>query len=68
MSDAVGNILNCPTFRIDDRKVILARVYRALFEDPDCRVEFKGLQHAYTKDETANWTARETVVRLLREI
>lgn len=67
MSEPTGNLINCPTYKIEDRKAILERTYRALFEDPDCRVEFKGLQQAYTKDETANWVARETIVRLLQE-
>jgi hypothetical protein len=68
MSDATGNILNCPTFKLADRRTILMRVYWSLFADSDCRIVVKGLHHADTQDETANWTARQTVVRLLQEL
>jgi hypothetical protein len=50
-----GNLLDCPTYKIEDRKKILNRVYFAL------------LLASKAYDE-ANWQARETIVRLLREL
>ena len=68
MRDA--NLLNCPTYKIEDRKNIVARVLGALLADPDCRYAFHGRwSNAWvppTADELANGEARETLVHILR--
>lgn len=60
----LGNLLDCSTFKIADRKAILQRVYDALLASPDAMLDFKN-QHRYTPDETANWQARQDIADLL---
>jgi hypothetical protein len=67
MSEPTGNLINCPTYKIDDRKAILARTLVALQADEDCRFGFKGEWRKLSTEEQANWDARETVNRLLQE-
>jgi hypothetical protein len=53
-----ANLLNAPTFKISDRKVIVNRVHEALLADPDCRYDFKGMWLP-THAELGNWEARQ---------
>lgn len=64
----MGNLLDLPTHRIADRIYILSRAYAALFENKDAVTSFQGLAHRWTEDEITNWLARETIVRLIREL
>ena len=45
---------------------ILRRVMSALLESPDCFYPYRGASEL-TADNIANWEARETVSKLLRE-
>ena len=62
----MANILNSPTFKIEDRKAILARVQDALLASPDCRYPARGGWTRLTEDEDANWAAREIITQLHR--
>ena len=55
-----ANLLECPRYKIEDRKSILERTFAALIDDPDAVLDFKG-GHRYTADELANWAARQTI-------
>jgi hypothetical protein len=61
----IANLLEHPTYKIEDRRRILLRILAALLADPDCRYDFKSAWK-YVEDEHANWDARESVIRLLR--
>jgi hypothetical protein len=60
----VANILDAPMFRNSDRKAILSRVQAALQASPDCRFDFKGTWKELTRDENANWDARQCILML----
>lgn len=64
MSHQLGNLLDCPMHKIEDRKSILERTFAALVDDPDAVLDFKG-GHRYTADESANWAARQTVANII---
>jgi hypothetical protein len=53
------NLFNAPMHKIEDRRVLLQRVYDALVQDADARLNFRGNWVKLTTDETANWIARE---------
>ena len=62
-----GNLLSCPMFKIEDRKIMVTRVLDALLADPDCRYNLgRGTWRQMTADETANWEARELLVQIKR--
>ena len=53
------NILDAPTFKISDRKVLVARVHGALLLNPDCRYVVAGGWKSLNHDEYGNWEARQ---------
>jgi hypothetical protein len=63
----MSNLLESPTYKIEDRRKILMRVLGALLTDRDCRTNFRGEWKPLSVDETANWDARCTVADLLQE-
>jgi hypothetical protein len=60
-----ANLLECPTYKLEDRRTILLRVLGALLTDPDCRYDFKGGWRQLTADEHGNWEARELLIQLI---
>jgi hypothetical protein len=57
---ATGNLLLCPTFKIEDRRAIVRRVLDALLADPECRYTFgRSEWKQLTPDEEGNWIARQ---------
>ena len=67
---STANLLDCPTYKLDDRREIITRVIDALFADPDCRYEFhgpwSGSWTAPNHDQVANWEARELLLQIRR--
>lgn len=61
-----ANILDSPTYKLEDRRTILERVHQALLDNPDCYHSVRGGWKALTPDETANWEARESIMALKR--
>lgn len=59
-----ANLLDCPTYKIEDRREILDRVLRALQDDPNCYHAVRGGWRRLTPDEAANWDARESITGL----
>jgi hypothetical protein len=53
------NILDAPTFKISDRKLLVARVHGQLLLSPDCRYPVAGGWRNLTHDEYGNWEARQ---------
>ena len=53
------NILDAPTFKLSDRKAICQRVQAALLRDPDCVYPVRGPWREPSRDEHANWEARQ---------
>ena len=64
MRDA--NLLECSTYKIEDRNVIVKRVLAALLADPACRYGFRGPWAKLTDDEQANWESRELLASIQR--
>lgn len=54
-----------PTFKIEDRRKIVLRVLGALLLDEDCRWIERGEWQKLTSAETANWEARQTLMKIL---
>ena len=53
------NLLNGSLFKISDRKDICQRVQAALLRDPDCVYPVRGPWREPSRDEHANWEARQ---------
>ena len=58
------NILDAPTFKISDRKLLVARVHGALLLDPDCRYVVAGGWKSLSHDEYGNWEARQHFLKV----
>jgi hypothetical protein len=56
--------MNAP---IKEGREILARVMAALVDAPECYIPVRGPWLPLTEAQTANWDARQTIGRLLRE-
>ena len=52
---------------IKEGRQILARVMSALVDAPECYIPVRGPWLPLTEAQTANWDARQTIGRLLRE-
>ena len=52
---------------IKEGREILRRVMDALLDSPDCYVPVRGPWMPLTEGQEANWHARQTVSRLLRD-
>ena len=63
---SLANLLDHPTYKIEDRKRILERTYWALLDDSNAVTSFKGGFAPMSPDELANWAARQTVVALIQ--
>ena len=61
-----ANLLECPRYKIEDRKTIVSRVLDALLANPDCRYSTRGGWVKLTADEQANWEARELLAGIKR--
>lgn len=59
-----ANLLNSPTFKIEDRRILAERILNALLADPSCRCDFKGQWKQPTADEESNWISRQFFVQL----
>jgi len=66
VSHQLGNLLDCPTHLVADRKAVLQRVYDQLIASPDAVLDFRGGLHRYDPDELANWTARQVIADALQ--
>jgi hypothetical protein len=58
------NILDAPTFKISDRKLIVARVHGQLLISPDCRYPVAGGWKSLSHDEYGNWEARQHFLKV----
>ena len=56
--------MNAP---IKEGREILARVMAALVDAPECYIPVRGPWLPLTEAQTANWEARQTVSKLLRD-
>ena len=56
--------MNAP---IKEGREILARVMSALVDAPECYIPVRGPWMPLTEAQTANWEARQTVSKLLRD-
>ena len=56
--------MNAP---IKEGREILARVMSALVDAPECYIPVRGPWLPLTEAQTANWDARQTVSKLLRD-
>ena len=52
---------------IKEGREILARVMSALVDAPECYIPVRGPWLPLTEAQTANWEARQTISKLLRE-
>ena len=52
---------------IKEGREILARVMSALVDAPECYIPVRGPWLPLTEAQTANWEARQTVSKLLRD-
>ena len=52
---------------IKEGRQILARVMSALVDAPECYIPVRGPWLPLTEAQTANWEARQTISRLLRD-
>ena len=52
---------------IKEGREILARVMAALVDAPECYIPVRGPWLPLTEAQTANWEARQTVSKLLRD-
>ena len=52
---------------IKEGREILARVMSTLVDAPECYIPVRGPWLPLTEAQTANWEARQTIGRLLRE-
>ena len=52
---------------IKEGREILARVMSALLDAPECYIPIRGPWLPLTEAQTANWEARQTISRLLRD-
>ena len=59
-----GRKMNTP---IKEGRQILARVMSALVDAPECYIPVRGPWLPLTEAQTANWEARQTISKLLRE-
>jgi hypothetical protein len=59
-----GETVNAP---IKEGRQILARVMSALVDAPECYIPVRGPWMPLTDAQTANWEARQTISKLLRE-
>ena len=58
------NILDAPTFKLSDRKTICQRVQAALLKNDDCAYPVRGSWHEPSRDEYANWEARQHFLKV----
>ena len=58
------NILDAPTFKLSDRKLLVARVHGALLLNPDCRFPVAGGWRNLSHDEYGNWEARQHFLKV----
>lgn len=65
---SLGNLLDCPMYRLEDRRTIAKRALAALLDDPDCRYKVAPTWQKLTPDQLGNWEAREHFVHVLRSL
>lgn len=66
MSEIMMGLFRAPTFKVEDRRQLTLRVLGALLLDKDCRYKAFGEWQKLTPEETANWEARETLIKILK--
>ena len=64
----IANLLEAPSYKVEDRRAILKRVLAFLLKSDDCRYNFKGPWVRLTPEEEGNWQARCAVVHCLEAL